>query len=334
MKDRFPFSLVAAITACLIAMLLSPSAMMSQAYYDSHDAWKIRGKAISATAPTNGQVLVYSSTTRQWVPGAGGGGSYTAGATGALTITGSVIDVDTAYVPNKTGSQTITGPWTFYDSTAGTGSTLLTVRAGAGQSGDIQAWKNNAGTTVARITQEGYASFGGSSGMELRGDTSQLFVTDIGTSRNIFSFRDYLSLGISSDTLLGWSNGTNATGTLDIGVGRCGAGCLEVNSGTSGTLRDIKSRLQIGTQGADIASAGTIAPTDSTVRVTGTTLISTITVPSNCAVTNTTCQITLIPTGIFTTNTAGNIGLASTAVVGRALIMTYAHAQGKWYPSY
>ena len=45
-------------------------------------------------------------------------------------------------------------------------------------------------------------------------------------------------------------------------------------------------------------------------------------------------QIVLIPTGIFTTTTAGNIALISTAVVGKALIMTYDSATAKWYPSY
>ena len=38
--------------------------------------------------------------------------------------------------------------------------------------------------------------------------------------------------------------------------------------------------------------------------------------------------------GIFTITTAGNIALASTAVVGKALIMTYDNTTSKWYPSY
>lgn len=50
-----------------------------------------------------------------WVAtGTGGGGTtYTAGLSGGITITGSVIDIDTAYVPGKDSTSVITGPWTF-----------------------------------------------------------------------------------------------------------------------------------------------------------------------------------------------------------------------------
>ena len=81
-----------------------------------------------------------------------------------------------------------------------------------------------------------------------------------------------------------------------------------------------------------IASATTIAPTTQIAFVSGTTAIATITAPSPISLGG--GQITLIPTGIFTTTTAGNIALASTAVVGKALIMTYDATTTKWYPSY
>lgn len=81
-----------------------------------------------------------------------------------------------------------------------------------------------------------------------------------------------------------------------------------------------------------IASAATIAPTTQIVFVSGTAAIDTITPPSPISLGG--GQITLIPTGIFTTTTAGNIALASTAVVSRALLMTYDVTTTKWYPSY
>ena len=81
-----------------------------------------------------------------------------------------------------------------------------------------------------------------------------------------------------------------------------------------------------------LASATTIAPTTQIAFVSGTTAIATITAPSPISLGG--GQITLIPTGIFTTTTAGNIALASTAVVGKALIMTYDATTTKWYPSY
>jgi len=81
-----------------------------------------------------------------------------------------------------------------------------------------------------------------------------------------------------------------------------------------------------------IASATTIAPTKAITFISGVTPIVTITAPSPISLGG--GQITLIPTGIFTTTTAGNIALASTAVVSRALIMTYDVTTAKWYPSY
>jgi hypothetical protein len=81
-----------------------------------------------------------------------------------------------------------------------------------------------------------------------------------------------------------------------------------------------------------IASATTIAPTAYITFISGTTAVVNITVPQTLLVTG--GQITLIPTGIFTTTTAGNIALASTTVVGKALIMTYDATTSKWYPSY
>ncbi len=81
-----------------------------------------------------------------------------------------------------------------------------------------------------------------------------------------------------------------------------------------------------------IASATTIAPTKMITFISGTTAIATITAPAGITATGGT--ITLIPTGIFTTTTAGNIALASTAVVSRVMTMTYDVTTVKWYPSY
>lgn len=85
-----------------------------------------------------------------------------------------------------------------------------------------------------------------------------------------------------------------------------------------------------------IASATTISPVKQVVIVSGTAAITTITAPGMFVnSTATTCgQITIIPTGAFTTTTSGNIAVATTAVVGKALIMTYLNSTGKWYPSY
>ena len=45
-------------------------------------------------------------------------------------------------------------------------------------------------------------------------------------------------------------------------------------------------------------------------------------------------QITLVPTGVFTWTTGGNIALAGTAVVSKAITFTFDVTTTKWYPSY
>jgi hypothetical protein len=81
-----------------------------------------------------------------------------------------------------------------------------------------------------------------------------------------------------------------------------------------------------------IASATTIAPTAAITFISGTTAIDTITAPY--PISSTGGQITLIPTAIWTTTTSGNIALASTAVVNKALTLFYDATTTKWYPSY
>ena len=83
---------------------------------------------------------------------------------------------------------------------------------------------------------------------------------------------------------------------------------------------------------ATIASATTIAPTKSITFISGTAAVVTITAPTSFTIGG--GSITLIPTAAFTWTTAGNIAVAGTAVVSRALTMTYDSGTTKWYPSY
>jgi hypothetical protein len=83
-----------------------------------------------------------------------------------------------------------------------------------------------------------------------------------------------------------------------------------------------------------VASASTISPPTGInfsiqiFHISGTTQINTINLPY----TGFTGTICLIPDAAFTTGTSGNIALASTAVIKRALYLTYDGS--KWYPSY
>lgn len=83
--------------------------------------------------------------------------------------------------------------------------------------------------------------------------------------------------------------------------------------------------------GANVVSGDTIAATGPMFHVTGVTTINTITVPLGCTAG---CQITIIPDAIFATGVTGNIAIASTSVVSKALVMSYDAGTSKWYPSY
>jgi hypothetical protein len=81
-----------------------------------------------------------------------------------------------------------------------------------------------------------------------------------------------------------------------------------------------------------IASASGITPVKEITYISGTAAIATISPQPPLTANNGT--IILIPTGAFTWTTADNIAVAGTAVVGRALHMTYVSSNAKWYPSY
>ena len=102
----------------------------------------------------------------------------------------------------------------------------------------------------------------------------------------------------------------------------------------SPTFTDVKTSGLLATTAAasTIASATTIAPTKQITFISGTTAVVTITVPAPITAGGGT--ITLIPTGAFTWTAAGNIAVLGTAVVNRALTMTYDVTTTKWYPSY
>jgi len=95
------------------------------------------------------------------------------------------------------------------------------------------------------------------------------------------------------------------------------------------TLGDFTGQLGIG---AVIASATTIAPIAAIHHVSGTTDVVTITVPAACQPLS--CTIVLIPDAIWHTTNAGNIAIASTAVVSKALTLIYDPVAVKWLPSY
>src|SRR5262245_1099464 len=78
-----------------------------------------------------------------------------------------------------------------------------------------------------------------------------------------------------------------------------------------------------------VASAGTLAPQSFITNVSGTAAVANITPPVTGQ-----HMLAFVPSGAFTTTTAGNIAKASTAVVGQVLLLFYDPNTGKYSPSY
>jgi len=101
-----------------------------------------------------------------------------------------------------------------------------------------------------------------------------------------------------------------------------GAGVAEISDGLKTPI------VSYGSSSVLTISTNVIAPT-SGVHHVGAGLVKTITVPASCSPT---CTIAIVPDAAFTTDTTGNVGLASTATTGR--LMIFAWDGTKWWPSY
>ena len=186
-----------------------------------------------------------------------------------------------------------------------TGSIGFTGSSGSGYTG-------SAGTTLT-ITQ----------GTGISVSTSGTTVTISATGGNGYT-GSAGSFPTSTSNALTISNSTTNTST--------NAGALVVTGGVgigSGLVVNLIAR---GSWSPTIASTSTISPTYAINFVSGSAIINTITAPSPILYSS--GQITLIPTGLWTISTSGNVALASTAVISKALIMTFDGGTNKWYPSY
>lgn len=83
------------------------------------------------------------------------------------------------------------------------------------------------------------------------------------------------------------------------------------------------------------SAAGAVTPSGPLFHITGTSAITGFNVPVGCNGTAVGgCQFTVIPDAIFTWTAAGNIALAGTAVVNKALTFVWDAKNSKWIPSY
>lgn len=118
------------------------------------------------------------------------------------------------------------------------GSTSLVVRAGAGQSGNLQTWQNSGGTVKSGINNDATILF-------LNDANAEIAVG--GTSNGPAGVRANFGFRLASNRLLGYSSDTGYAGAIDLALSRFAAGRLELNSGTAigttpGNARDIMLR--------------------------------------------------------------------------------------------
>lgn len=198
---------------------------------------RLQSRAVAATAPSDGQGLVWSAANSQWQPAtiASGGGAVSSvfGRTGAVAAQAG--DYTAAQVTNALSSaQTYASPaWltavafggTTLNSAGGTlynnapsGNTQIIIKNSTSQAtngaGSV-LWQNNAGSNMAFINWDGgYAT---------------------GDGANYKISLDMQTVSLSSDALLVWHNVNNVFGgSGDIGLERPSAGVLRVTAGASG----------------------------------------------------------------------------------------------------
>jgi lysophospholipase L1-like esterase len=207
----------------------------------------------------------------------------------------------------------------------------------------------NASTAFGYIPGTGHALYGSRAGYKLSATSTNNTAVGNNAGLNITTGSNNTAIGTGA-----CGNGSiTQTGNFNLcagqgaNIGATTASSAQILSGTNstgGTLQfsninfiDWQGNGNINlikrTVGSAIASAATIAPTNALTHITGTAAIDTITVPTVVVSGGSFrgCLI-LIPDGAFTTTTAGNIAVASTAAVGKALEMCYDGT--KWYPSY
>jgi hypothetical protein len=144
---------------------------------------------------------------------------------------------------------------------------------------------------------------------------------------------NYVVLSDGDANVRAYWNGANATFNGDLTLtGTLSLATLSVVGALSATSLTTSTFTALSGGTNTIASATSITPVKEINFISGTAAIDTIV--TQPPITGANGTIILIPTGAFTWTTAGNIAIAGTAVVGKALHMTFSGSSLKWYPSY
>lgn len=157
----------------------------------------------------------------------------------------------------------------------------------ASGSGSLLADLQVGGVSQFQITKSGLPYAMTSSGLRLMVDSQGTVgfgshsIRDLNASKwMLYQGGFYGAAGcfaLSNDCGFQWWSGTTATsGSVDTGVHRSAAGVMEINNGTPGTLRDLRLRKLldtngdqvVGTQGAAVADAASADATDLASAIT------------------------------------------------------------------
>lgn len=197
---------------------------------NSIDATKLQTRTLAATAPTNGQAVVWSDANNQWEPGTVSGGGTPGGSDTQVQFNdGGSFGGDTAFTYNKTTDTATIGNLTIIGTSAGDGIGIVspdsdspdallvkastTVQAASGGNIDISAGSGGAdgGTVTISAGSSTGSSFGGSIMLEPgSGSSGDGGVSIVDPTSSVLANIDTSSLATTDKTF----TLPNATGTF------------------------------------------------------------------------------------------------------------------------
>lgn len=231
---------------------------------------------------------------------------------------GSARNANNCYFGQNTGTQEALGEQnTYIGANCGYFDSNGQYNVGVGYNTSLKnsAGANNtavgSGALLSNYSSDNNVALGYTAGSAAASPTNSIFIGANSASKDAAGYNHEIvigtnAVGLGSNTLVLGSD--NITGTRIFGL------------------------QSFGTVADTISSASTITVNRQISFVSGTTTINTITPPFPISTTG--GQITLIPLGLWSTSTSGNIALSTTAVLNKALTMTYDANTSKWYPSY
>ncbi len=122
---------------------------------------------------------------------------------------------------------------------------VFVIQGAASQSGNLQEWQNSSGTILANLSANGTL-------ISTVGVVSPAFF--LTAAYNNF-YTDSGGIRLGSTSTIRFYSTASVIGTTDTGIARNAAGVIEINSGTAGTLRDLKVRDVISAPSSSITPA-------------------------------------------------------------------------------